>query len=716
MPGPPRIQIGSSRERREAWPYLLVALLAVVPFVTGLGNGFVFDDQGLVLENPAVWSDSLRIPWMSRYWPNSESAGLYRPLTTFSFWLDGRIWGQVPRAFVGTNLLLHSLVTLLLLSCLRALFPRRRGLTLVAATVFAVHPLHSEAVVGIVGRAELWAALGSLGAYRAGLLFLRSGRSPIWATLSALSLLLGLLGKESATGLVLLLGFHLLFPPEGDQGSSDASHGSRRPVLALGGLWAAAIAIALLARIRVLGDLVALGPIGRIDNVLAHVGIFDRILTALFVQARVIWQLIWPADLSPDYSYPQIVPSTAHAWIGAAFAMASTGVLVWAFLRRDREILWGWVFSFAAGILTSNLVFAIGTVYGERLAYLPSAGILWILLVLAGRFLARGAFRRTLPFGPPLRFGLILVAVTALGVRSAFRAPEWRSNVVLFEAASRTSDRSAKVWTNLGLARILEGDIAGGLTATDRAIELDPDYPAAIQAKGSALVQAGRPSEAIPWLERNRGLQGKRGLDALLELGNAQLALENGQEALRYFSEARSRSTETDERWMVGLASAYALQSNWPESRRYWQNAVSIVPENSAFRQRYAYVLWKDGELDEAGAIYRALWSEEPEDPERMNELAWFLAATGRDPEEALLLAADAYERHPDANVADTWLEAWILARGCGPAESWLAATGSRFPADIRTQMETKLSARCGSGTEIGDGAEGQETDEGGSK
>ncbi|MCB9463150.1 MAG: hypothetical protein H6682_05675 [Candidatus Eisenbacteria bacterium] len=672
--------------------YVLVALAAVLPFLTGLGNGFVFDDQGLVLENPAVWSDSPITPWQSRYWPESDTAGLYRPVATFSYWLDGRLFGKSPVGFFTTNYLLHMLVSLLVLSCLRALFPTRHRLALAAASIYAVHPLHSEAVVGIAGRAELCAALGALLAYRVGLVWLRGSQNVALIPLSALALLLGLLGKESATGLLLVLGFHLvatLFGSGSSPNAEERAHAARRTVM-LGVGWGVAVAVALLARIRVLGELFALGPVTQTDNVLAHVGPADRILTALYVQAYSFGQLVWPRSLSPDYSYPQIVPTGAHSVIGAAFGAVALGLLAWALVRRDLEVLWGLVFAVATAILTSNLVFPIGTVYGERLAYLPSLGVIWVLVVLIGRVLRPR----------PLAIALTAAVVVALGVRSAVRAPDWKTNVTLFEAATRTSSHSAKTWTNAALALIKEGRIEDGLQRAQRAIELDATYAPAVQAIGSALVQLGKPNEAIPWLEKNRNIAGKRGTEALIELGNAQLALQDGEKALGYFTEARSRSKPNDERWMVGLASAYALQSSWSESVQYWQNAVAIKPEDPAFRQRYAYVLWQHGELDQSEAIYRALWNENRTDPERANELAWFLAVTERYPEEALRLAADAYGRRPDANVADTWLEAWLQARGCEEARAWLEET--EFPTTIRQPLESKLAERCGGSGNVG--------------
>jgi len=83
----------------------------------------------------------------------------------FSFWIDARLFGRHAAGFHVVNLLLHAGCVLLLWRLLRRLFPNRSGAAWLTTLVFAVHPLHAEAVVGVVGRAELWAAFWCLLAY-----------------------------------------------------------------------------------------------------------------------------------------------------------------------------------------------------------------------------------------------------------------------------------------------------------------------------------------------------------------------------------------------------------------------------------------------------------------------------------------------------------------------------------------------------------------------
>ena len=118
---------------------------------TSLGNGFAYDDLPLIVENARV--TTLLPPWEyfgQSYWP---AGGLYRPLTAWLLALQWKLGGGAPWIFHATNVALHALVTgLVYLLARRMLAPAWAGL---AALLFAVHPVHVEAVANVVGSREL---------------------------------------------------------------------------------------------------------------------------------------------------------------------------------------------------------------------------------------------------------------------------------------------------------------------------------------------------------------------------------------------------------------------------------------------------------------------------------------------------------------------------------------------------------------------------------
>src|SRR2546425_751731 len=181
--------------RRSSWcivrakrVYLAVAASAVIAYLGALWNGFVWDDQVIILGNPLVqiWA-GLAAAFANPYWPPFVGGYLYRPLTVFTYVLDWHVGGAA--WFHAVNLLWHAGVSVLV-----AMLARRwagEAAALVAGILFAVHPVHVEAVANVVGRAELMAAAFTLLAVYAAV----EADRPVW---SAVCWALGLLSKEVA--------------------------------------------------------------------------------------------------------------------------------------------------------------------------------------------------------------------------------------------------------------------------------------------------------------------------------------------------------------------------------------------------------------------------------------------------------------------------------------------------------------------------------------
>ncbi len=133
-------------------------LLAVTMLVFGntLLNSFTLDDGVYILSNSAVTGPSVR----GLFEPDKTNH-IFRPVTFATFALNWAVGGAQPFGYHLLNLLLHAAVILLLYLVLRTLLeplPRAATAALAAAWLFAVHPIHTEAVASIVGRSELLAA------------------------------------------------------------------------------------------------------------------------------------------------------------------------------------------------------------------------------------------------------------------------------------------------------------------------------------------------------------------------------------------------------------------------------------------------------------------------------------------------------------------------------------------------------------------------------
>uniref|UniRef100_A0A8C9VMS7 dolichyl-phosphate-mannose--protein mannosyltransferase n=1 Tax=Scleropages formosus TaxID=113540 RepID=A0A8C9VMS7_SCLFO len=161
---PPLRLSGACGSERGFFCYVLLVAVCALCYGNSLRGEFVHDDVWAITNNPDVRpGSSLRAVFSDDFWgkrmADNTSHKSYRPLCILSFKLNIMLGGMTPLYFHMVNVVLHCAVTALLMyTCKRAVFDDSR-LAFLAALLFAVHPIHTEAVSGIVGRADVLACL-----------------------------------------------------------------------------------------------------------------------------------------------------------------------------------------------------------------------------------------------------------------------------------------------------------------------------------------------------------------------------------------------------------------------------------------------------------------------------------------------------------------------------------------------------------------------------
>lgn len=650
-----------SKEQRPAsptlpggscWILLLIAAAAILPYLSALTHDFVFDDRHVIGENPAVTRFDLHALWTQPYWPNKATTNIYRPLTSTTYAIDWAIGHGKPGGFVAANLLLHLAATILAWSLVRRLFPSRPEIAALTALLFAVHPLHVEAVVGIVGRAELLAAILCLLAYRFWLDAERDGST--WRGLVSAALwFLALLAKESAVGLPLLLLAHRMGV------LAPASH-ARRPRRA-DIAWPAVVLAVLALRVHAIGSL-ATPRTWWIDNPLAPLDPLRRALGAGGVLARQALQIVTGGGLSADYSYAGVVPG-AGLYVAGAVALVLLGAATaWALTRgRARTAGWGIVFFLAFWVVTSNLLVPIGTVQADRLLYLPllglSAGIVAVLVQLAGRRLPS----YLLP-------ALLAVAVAGFGVRSALRTRDWKSERTLFESAVRTVPGCIKARVNLAGVYLYPPTPQ----AARRALDILRPVEREARTFGTYLLCQAKATAMLGDRARARDLfraglaTGGDSAETLVELGNLALMDRNGQDALQSFN-AAARTGRLRENVAIGRASALSVLGRYGEAADAWLPIVTALPDSVPLRAACARNLTDAGRAAEAARLLREGLARR-EDPRLELTLAHALLAGAGTAREALQATARAAETAPTKELLTALAIAQIRAGERGAA------------------------------------------------
>jgi tetratricopeptide (TPR) repeat protein len=597
-----------SGRRATSIPALAVAMLGFLAFVNSLWNGFVYDDVYIVVENPSIRHlFDLRSLFGTSYWQAGSGDMLYRPMVMLSYALNYALAGPSPLSYHLVNVLLHALNSALVYLLFKALF-RNAGLAVAGAAAFTLHPIHTEAVTSIVGRAEL---LANAFVFLSWLSYLKWDKAPIrarqwWLAISVIFFAMAILSKEHAVVLIGLLVLtdlrraseHRLPPGEAIWGRCRTAY-----------IWYFLLLVGyLLARLFVLGVIARPGA-AFLANPLIHVGFWPRFLTAVKVLGRYFWLLLVPIHLSSDYSFPQVrvsnspvEPAVLAALVGLIASLALAG---WAW-RRQPVMSFGIAIFGIAILPVSNLLFPIGTIMAERLLYLPSLGFC-LLLALAVTTLA-GAPRTKL-----IATGAFLLLLLGYATRTVLRNRDWRTDVTLFASAVRTSPDSTGAHLNMGMALLNSKDFSGAQREFERSLEIYPGFASAIDGLGAALLMQGQTDAAARAHQAAIEIRPDDG-HPHLNLGFIDLQRGRTSDALQEFRLA-ARHGVLGEKNLSRLAEGLVMAGAPLEAIRPLEGAVVHNPSSAELRNNLGLLYMQQGRLDDAQLEFEAAARLEPDLP-----------------------------------------------------------------------------------------------------
>jgi tetratricopeptide (TPR) repeat protein len=476
-----------------------IFVFAAVLYVNTVQNDFIQDDATLIPGNPLVHSlHNIPKLFITDYWQPMVKAGLYRPLVTTSYALNFWFAGADPASYHAVNVLLHALVAVLVLFLFR-LLTRDVLVSMAGALLFAAHAVHTEAVAGVIGRAELMAALFLLSSLLCHIKAEegRAGRSIPLYLASLAAYLLALLCKEIAVtllGVVLL--YDLVYSAEG--GMHQKLRGLAKRFRSVYGGYLLVALIYLTVRHLVLSSGAPINPTSNLDNALVDLDFGLRALNALQVAFRYLGLLAFPLHLSYDYSYGAIPILQSFSDPRSLAALALGALAVWIVLwrsRLSRPVFFALGFAIVTFSVVSNVAFPIGTILGERLLYIPSIGFC-LGVAVALRRLSEVAGRSP-GAGRAVFIGIFALIVGLHGWRTVVRNLDWRSHERLFLHDLEVNPGSTKIRSNAAGVLLTLERYEDAIVQSEKAIEIKPDYHTPYGLWGHALIQLGRQDEAI---------------------------------------------------------------------------------------------------------------------------------------------------------------------------------------------------------------------------
>jgi tetratricopeptide (TPR) repeat protein len=598
--------------RRDHVAILAIVVVAVATFANSLWNGFALDDNAIIATNTRVhqFGDQSLI-WLTPYWPNfGRTLGLWRPLTIFGFavqWAlaDGATW-----LFHAVNIALHALASVLVFALMRTLATRTGAVA--GALLFAVHPLHTEVVANVVGQAELLAACAVLGAcvLHAGRpegVAIRRGR----AFAIVLCFAFGMLAKEGAIVLPpLLVALDLA------QGRLTLSRASLR-----GWIRAMAVPMLLIAAVMLAYFTVrihVLGSIGGIDAApnLPFLRQEGRVFSAFRAWPEYVRLLVFPLDLSADYSPGVILPATGFTpMVALGFGLLlATALLALATPARPRPGLaaaWFFITIFPV----SNLVLPIGVLMAERILYLPSVTIAMVA-AYAADWVCANASRPRLRLAAAGATAILI----ALAARSNVRNPDWKDTDAVWAALVEDHPESYRAqWINGEMAeRDNRLDLARGYW--ELAVRIWPDDPALLNELAILYLRLENTERAVELLDRSSTLAD---FSSSTEILRAFALLKANRHADALAALDRADRLLAPPAPALGLrAQAYAGLGRWNDAVGAWRTATRSPGGNSfLFRVMLARSLAYVGLTAEASATLDSSLATAPQDSALTHDL-----------------------------------------------------------------------------------------------
>lgn len=586
----------------RVWAAASLLLLAVFPYADSLANGFVWDDKTQLLANPYLadfhhWHPILTSSVWSFQGP--DASGYYRPLMLGIFLLlraaGGHAW-----MFHLASVVLHAAVVLLLYGVTIEL-GSGRGLAWGAAALFAVHPMHSEAVDWIAASADLELALFFLLAFYFFLTLEEPRRRGWHYGAMTVCYALALLAKEPALMLApLATVFEHGFRARRQETPWTVKAARYAP------LWLVSAAY-LFTRHTVLGTV--LSPRASFGE---HVWALP--LAALALLGQYAARLILPYPLSAYHLF-RLQPWPLLPWAAAgALLLAGT---VWMCARQ-----WGSLAAFGLLWLLLTLVpvlnpdWLAANAFAERYAYLPSVGFCWLAAWVVQILWARARAERGWRTALAVSGTLVLVAG---GVMIAARNRVWHDDMRLYTTtleqepdaywlrqnlgallwarhdtagaaeqwreAVREAPGAEPIWANLGMLELDQRRYAQAATALRQALRLTPADGTARRnlaqseiGLGEREFAAGRYTTAAALYRR--AVSDGGGLQARLELGLADWQSGEREEALATWRRAEASNPAASQPHYL-LALYCATLHRVADAQREFVLAVRLDPDNS---------------------------------------------------------------------------------------------------------------------------------------
>jgi len=584
----------------------LLAVVSALPYSNTLRNGLVSDDELQVTNNPYIRNfhnlGTIFTTQAASHIPGRPN--FYRPLMNVGYLLCHEVFGLRPFGYHLANLLLHAAVVCAVFLLTQRMF-QRRNLALAAAALFALHPVHSEAVAWVSASPDLELGLFYTLTFWFFLDVARpAGRFSFAAQFAmSASFLLTILSKEPAVTLpVLATLYEHFYRPDRQETKS------LQKIQRYAALWIATAAY-LVFRVRVLGGL---GSGSRIH----HPGAYRTLLSGLALFGHYVWKLLWPLNLRVFCPFHAPVSVFDPRVLAGLTALAAGAALFYYFWCRARPLSFGLLWLLVALAPVLNARWMPVAAFEERYLYLPSLGFCWLagwaFLRLQDEASVRGVvWRRSLAAATVLAAAFCLLRIVT-------RNRNWRDDPTLYTHTLAGCPDAYYVRRDLGLVYWDAGDDVAAEREWREALETEPRYAPTLSSLGLMCLRQQNHPQAIEFFNKALELD-PANADALLYLGVAYMETHALQLAEPPLCSAVS-IYPLNSNARNALGKLYLEEGRVDEAEEQFRQSAQIEPNITAYGN-LGLISWRRGDAPRAEQQWRQALRLAPRDPSILNNL-----------------------------------------------------------------------------------------------
>ncbi len=566
-----KAQITKKNKRNIIIACVLVFIVGFMVYANTLSGDFIWDDEYLILNNSQIKSFS-HLPNVFKTYVGYGSENInnfYRPFQEIANMVDYYLWGRVPFGFHLTNNILHALVGVMVFLLIFYLCGDIL-LSGVAALFYTVHPVHTEAVAYIAGRADSLYALFFLLSMVVFIRFVNSivdgKRNHVLYFLSIFFFICSLLSKEIIIAMPLIVFTYLYFILR----KTDQQEAYKKLRWSWVPYFLIVVVYAYLRSTVLNWDDIA--P----QSIFVRIPLVYRLLTFFKTIVVYLKLLVYPVGLHMERAIPITRSIFEPVTLGGLALVSGIVYTACRLYKRNRLVAFAIVWFFANLAPVSNVV-PINSFLAEHWIYMASVGA----FIIAGVIVKKGYVM--IPVKPVmLRAGyLVLIAllIAAYARAAVIKNLDWKNEVSFFTSTLKHHPNNARLYLNLGNTYYENKDIDKAIEQYKKAIEINKGYAVAYGNIGSAYLHTGRDEEAREYIIKALSMKPNYPI-AHYNLGMIYLQEKDYAKAEAELRLSVEQLPQLYQAWNM-LARVYLKQKKPKEAKMAFERSLAIMPHQA---------------------------------------------------------------------------------------------------------------------------------------